>query len=122
MHSATFSESISTDDFPGVQKERRKNRVGYNPGQTPSLYSPFLDRLTRFIVAVGGGCALIVPMLVMSFEASRTKSLVTVSTAMVLFALAMSLAFQTDNKDTLTAPATYAAVLIVFVGTSGTGT
>jgi hypothetical protein len=102
-------------------EERRKNRVGYNQGQPPSLYSPFLDRLARFIVAVGGGCALIVPMLVMLFDASRTKSLVTVSTAVVLFALAMSLAFQTDNKDTLTATATYAAVLVVFVGTNGTG-
>lgn len=102
-------------------EERRTNRVGYNQGRSPKLYSPFLDRLARFIVAVGGGCALIVPMLIMTFNPSTTKSLVTTSTAVVLFALAMSMAFQTDNKDTLTATATYAAVLVVFVGTSGTG-
>lgn len=61
-----------------------------------------------------------VPMLIMSLEPSQIKSLVTVSLSVVLFALVMSLTFQTDNKDTLTATATYAAVLVVFVGTSGT--
>ena len=59
-------------------------------------------------------------MLAMSFNPSTTKSLVVVSAAVVLFALLMSLSFHTDNKDTLTATATYAAVLVVFVGTSGT--
>jgi len=88
--------------------------------RTPETYSPFVDRLARFLIAVGGGAALIVPMLIMSFHPSQTKSLVTVSVAVVLFALTLSLAFSTDNKDTLQATATYAAVLVVFVGTSGT--
>ncbi len=101
--------------------ERKANKVGYHKGGRPKTYSPFLDALARFIIAVGGGLSLIVPMLVMSFDASRTKSLVTVSVAVVLFALLLSLGFDTDNKDTLTATATYAAVLVVFVGTSSTG-
>jgi hypothetical protein len=42
-----------------------------------------------------------------------------VSVAVVLFALALSLVFKTDNKDTITATATYAAVMVVFVGTTG---
>ena len=101
--------------------ERKANKVGYHKGERPKTYSPFLDALARFIIAVGGGLSLIVPMLVMSFDASRTKSLVTVSVAVVLFALLLSLGFDTDNKDTLMATATYAAVLVVFVGTSSTG-
>ena len=61
-------------------------------------------------------------MLIMSLPYSRTKSLVTTSVAVVLFALAVSLGFRIDNKDTMTATATYAAVLVVFVGASGSGT
>jgi hypothetical protein len=49
-------------------------------------------------------------MLITSFDASRAKSLITISMAVVLFALSLSLGFGTDNKDTLTATATYAAV------------
>ena len=102
-------------------EERRKNRVAYNQGHPRSLYFLFLDRLSRFIVAVGGGCAFIVPMFLISFDASRTESLVTVSTVVVLFALAMNLEFQTDNKDSLAATATYAVVLVMFIETSGAG-
>ena len=101
--------------------ERDANPIRYNRRRPPQIYSNFVDGLARFIVAVGGGCSLIIPMLVMSFNPSRDKSLITVSVAVVLFALSISLAFQTDNKDTLTATATYAAVLVVFVGTSATG-
>lgn len=101
--------------------ERKANKVSYNKGTPPETYSPFVDGLARFIIAVGGGASLIVPMLIMSFDASKTKSLVTVSVAVVLFALSLNLGFDTDNKDTLTATATYAAVLVVFVGTSGSG-
>ena len=57
-------------------------------------------------------------MVIMSLSPSLTKSLVTVSIAVVLFALLLSLVFETNNKDTLTATATYAAVLVVFVGSS----
>ena len=48
----------------------------------------------------------------------RTKSLITVSLAVTLFAAMMSIAMRASNTETLVATATYAAVLIVFVGTS----
>jgi hypothetical protein len=81
-------------------------------------YSPFIDWLARFIVAIGGGAALIVPMLTMNIHSSQPKSLVTVSGAVVLFALCVSLVFQAENRETLTATATFAADFAVFVGTS----
>jgi hypothetical protein len=40
---------------------------------------------------------------------------------LVVFALVVGLVFETDNKDTIVATATYAAVLVVFVGNSGGG-
>jgi len=47
-----------------------------------------------------------------------TKSMITVSVAVVAFALVLGLVFETKNQETLVATATYAAVLVVFVGTS----
>lgn len=101
--------------------EIRARRPEYAAGHPPEVYSKFLDSLARFVVGTAGGCALIVPMVVMALDPTLTKSLVTVSAAVLLFALVLGLVFETDNKDTITATATYAAVLVVFVGTSGGG-
>ena len=102
--------------------EKEKRGKWYQRRQTPQEYSPFVDRMARFIVALLGGASLVVPMLIMSLRYSRTKSLVTTSVAVILFAAAVSLGFRIDNKDTVTATATYAAVLVVFVGSSAPGT
>lgn len=92
----------------------------YLAGLPPETISPFVDKTTRFIIAFAGGAALVVPMLIMSLPFTyKTKSLVTVSVAVTLFAATMSVAIRASNADTLVATATYAAVLIVFVGTSG---
>ena len=53
-----------------------------------------------------------------SFKVFFTKNMVTMSAEIVLFALVVSLVFETDSKDMPTATATYAAILVVFVGTS----
>jgi hypothetical protein len=58
-------------------------------------------------------------MLIMSLpHTDRTKSLITVSVAVLLFASALSVVMKTSNSETLVSTATYAAVLVVFVGTS----
>ncbi|EXJ75191.1 uncharacterized protein A1O5_01887 [Cladophialophora psammophila CBS 110553] len=101
-----------------TESERRARPDVYSSGRAPDIYSPFVDSTARFIIGTFGGCALVVPMMVMVFQPSLTKTLITVCVAVVLFALALSLVFETDNKDTISATATYAAVLVVFVGTS----
>jgi len=102
-----------------TEEERRARRPDFAAGKAPEIYSKFLDALARFIVGTVGGCALIGPMVIMVLGPSLAKSLITVSVAVVLFALMLGLVFETNNKDTITATATYAAVLVVFVGTSG---
>lgn len=88
-------------------------------GKPPSTISPFVDKVTRFMLAFAGGASLVVPMLIMSLPSTdRTKSLVTVSVAVTLFASLLSIGIRTSNSETLVATATYAAVLVVFVGTS----
>jgi hypothetical protein len=74
--------------------------------------------LLRFSMASAGGLFLIIPMLVMANIPGKTSSLVTTCVAMLLFAFAIT--FGTDLKadQVLAATAAYAAVLVVFVGTS----
>lgn len=91
----------------------------YLAQEPPAEVAPVVDRLARFIVAFLGGSSLVVPMLVMRLpEVTLAKSLITVSVSVLLFAVALSILFRASNTDTMAATATYAAVLVVFVGTS----
>lgn len=76
----------------------------------------------RVAMALFGGVSLIVPMLVMTLHPSRNTSLITTSAATFVFAIALAVgATDTAGKDVLAATAAYAAVLVVFVGTSAPG-
>src|SRR5579862_3919273 len=101
-----------------TQEERSVRRADYSQSLPPEMYSRSVDHIARFLVGIVGGACLIVPLLIMAFHSSLSKTMITVCTAVVLFSLAVSLLFELDNKDTVTATATYAAVLVVFVGTS----
>jgi hypothetical protein len=75
--------------------------------------------VAKFIIGTLGGSALIMPMVIMALDSSLNKCLIVVSVSLVVFALVVGLVFETDNKDTIVATATYAAVLVVFVRNSG---
>ena len=73
----------------------------------------------RIVMALFGGAAVIAPMLIMTLHPSRNTSLITVSLATFFFALLLAIvAKDSAGKDVLGATAAYAAVLVVFVGTS----
>jgi VIT1/CCC1 family predicted Fe2+/Mn2+ transporter len=71
----------------------------------------------RITMAMFGGVALIVPMVIMTLNPSNETSLITVAAATILVALLLAV-YATDStgKDVLAATAAYAAVLVVFVG------
>ena len=96
----------------------RRHWVEFFSGMTPEDTSPFVDIVARFIVAITGGLSLVIPMLVMRLDEHLKKSLITVSVAVILFSALTSLMFKASNVETLAATAAYAAVLVVFVGTS----
>ena len=96
----------------------RRSQEEFFAGLAPEEISPFVDTLARFIVAITGGLSLVVPMLVMRLDEHLKKSLITVSVAVLLFSTLTALMFKASNVETLAATATYAAVLVVFVGTS----
>ncbi|KAJ5727950.1 hypothetical protein N7493_005770 [Penicillium malachiteum] len=77
-----------------------------------------LDFLSRLVMALFGGAALIVPMLIMTLSPSKLNSLLT--TSLFVVGVAVVLAWFMEDagpKDILGATAAYAAVLVVFVGT-----
>ncbi|KAL3460870.1 hypothetical protein BJX64DRAFT_261984 [Aspergillus heterothallicus] len=76
------------------------------------LERTFVDRLARFLVAFTGGVFLIVP----------TKSFVVVSVTVLLFTFVLSFAVCVSNVETLVAAATYAAVMVVFLGATNGNT
>ena len=102
-----------------TKAEMDSRTMGYLHGLPPQTVSPFVDKLARFIIAFAGGAALVTPMLIMKLpHTHQTKSLITVSVAVMLFASLMSMGIRANNAETLLATATYSAVLVVFVGTS----
>ncbi|KAM0330548.1 hypothetical protein ACHAQA_003495 [Verticillium albo-atrum] len=103
------------------REEKRRRAREYADGKAPHHVSALVDRLVRFLVALTGGGFLVGPMMIMALRPSLTKSLVAVSAALVLFSLVLSFGIRVSNIETLVATATYAAVLVVFVGTSSGG-
>ncbi|KAJ4312901.1 hypothetical protein N0V84_009711 [Fusarium piperis] len=100
------------------EEEYRNRSVEYRDGKPPKEVSNLVDRSARFVVAVTGGLFLVVPMIIMTLQPSVVKSLITVSAFVFLFALGLSFIVGVSNIETLVSTATYAAVLVVFVGTS----
>jgi hypothetical protein len=74
--------------------------------------------LLRFGMASAGELFLIVPVIVMANVPGKTSSLVTTCIAMLLFALGITFGTDIKSDQVLAATAAYAAVLVVFVGTS----
>lgn len=73
----------------------------------------------RLVFALLGRISLIGPILIMTLHESTSTSLSTVSVATFIFALVMALfATKVDRNDVLAATAAYAALLVVFIGTS----
>ena len=75
--------------------------------------------IASMILSLCSGASIIVPMVIMSFNGSTTKSLVTVSVAVVLFGFVLAAVVKVSSGNLIAATATYAAVLVVFVGVSG---
>ncbi|KAH8634272.1 hypothetical protein IG631_09672 [Alternaria alternata] len=101
--------------------ERAARKKEFGDGKPPKEVSDFVDRLCRFIIAAVGGLFLVGPMLIMAIRPSTTKSLITVSASVFLFAIVLTFGVRVTNIEGLVSTATYAAVLVVFVGSSTGG-
>lgn len=71
-------------------------------------------------MAVGGGLALIAPMLIMTLHPTKLTRLLTSSCFVIVVAMTLAVVMDTaEPRDIIASTATYAAVLVVFVGVAG---
>lgn len=76
--------------------------------------------ISRFKMALFGGNALVAPMLIMSLHPTKLTQLLTTSFFVLVVGIILAWYMNdADKKDILGATAAYAAVLVVFVGSSG---
>jgi hypothetical protein len=104
----------------------RKLAGSYEPNTISHLFQEIeqrkrslRDMVRRFRTAILGGISLVVPMLIMVLCKSRNTGLITVSVATFVFAACVAIFSKAEGSHLLMAVATYAAVLVVFVGASG---
>lgn len=76
------------------------------------------NKLSRFAMSTLGGLLLVVPMLIMANIPGKIPSLVTTCVALVIFSALVTLLTELGPHEILATTAAYAAVLVVFVGTS----
>lgn len=105
-----YSPELHVPDYTGYG--------GYSSQQQSRLQQTE-EFLSRLRMALFGGCSLIAPMLIMRLYPTLVTVLVTASVC--ILAVSIILAFymrDAQKRDILAATAAYAAVLVVFVGTT----
>ncbi|KAF2274488.1 uncharacterized protein EI97DRAFT_100763 [Westerdykella ornata] len=65
-----------------------------------------------------GAPFMLVPMIILQFQTTTAWKLSTVSVAVLLFSIILSISTDQSNDEHLVAVAAYAAVMVVFVGTT----
>jgi hypothetical protein len=109
--------SVHTQD-PGNFQDGENILPGTSRGEYNEMIklAQFRDRFTLGLL---GGLALIAPMLLMVLRKDLLTTLLTASVSTILFAAALAFFFPDLKGETvLGAVAGYAAVLVVFVGTT----
>ena len=80
--------------------------------------SRIADIVTRFLVALIAGTFTVVPLVILSHQATSEAHLVTISVSIILFSLLVSFVTEATNEEMMVACAAYAAVLSVFFSNS----
>ena len=111
-------------DRAGIEGQGR-----YNSQNLESLVGSFRQRnrvikkrglrefLSRLLMALFSGTALVGPMILMVLHHDQTTSLSTTSVAVFLFATVVAYFSRAGAETVVVTVAAYAAVLVVFVGT-----
>ena len=108
-----------------ILPEKFKAHINSDLGSWDNAYMPLSSGnpwgsalLSRIGAALLGGILLIVPMVIMAVDDATTKNLVTTSVAVIVVAVGLASTSLGSWQDVLGITAAYAAVLVVFVGTS----
>jgi VIT1/CCC1 family predicted Fe2+/Mn2+ transporter len=101
--------------LPLDHKEPQLRRTGRNEAHRAAHEK---RRLLRFTMAAAGGLLLVVPVIIMSTVPGLISSLVTTCVSTLIFAFLVAWRTDFGPNEVLATTAAYAAVLVVFVGTS----
>ena len=82
--------------------------------------TPTIDHVVHFTVVVIAGLSLLAPMIALSYVNGWAFVLLTTCFVVLLFAFVLSMVVQASLHEVMVATATYATVLVVFVGQSNT--
>ena len=127
MEEANLLPHSRTPEYASLKdciRDGRKydNRDNILPGTSRTTYNEremAMQFLERFAMGILGGLAMIGPVLIMVLHKDLLTSLLTTSVATLLFAGALAIWGKSLGGDTVLAlVAAYAAVLVVFIGSS----
>jgi len=83
-------------------EERGRRPEGYYAHEAPEGYSSTVDWLARIVVAFTAGASVVVPIVIMTVpSSSKTKDLIVLSVAVIIFGVSVSWILQSRNMDTL---------------------
>ena len=111
-----WSTGSDPEEWPGEREASGRTQNEYFRSQRRERLARKLGMRNRFSAAVLGGLSLFVPMLIMAIKPSQVKTLCTSSVAVLLFSLGLACMSSARTETLLATTATYAAVMVVFVG------
>lgn len=77
-----------------------------------------VDNIARVLFGLCGAISLLVPLVVLTYIRSTNYRLLATTLFVLVFVLLMAFLSDANNQELVGATAAYAAVLVVFVGTS----
>ena len=101
---------------PGTTEKKVTISFAGRPYNVP--ISKGVDLTARVLISIIAGVFLLAPMFALSYIEERRYRLMTTSLFTFVFAIALSVLSEAKNQELVTATAAYAAVLVVFIGTS----
>lgn len=102
----------------GDEEQRETGMLGKGLASFNRTYqntARIAEVITRFVIAMVTGATLVVPLVVLSYQKSEAKRLITVILFVSVFCLLLSLFSKASNYEVMAASAAYAAVLTVLV-------
>ena len=97
-----------------AQEARARHSVGRSVRPLP--VSAVADNVARFIMAVFTGVLLLVPVIALSYISPTSYRLMATCLFVLAFAVIASVGITSTTNERVAATATYAAVLVVFLG------
>lgn len=107
-----------------TKEEKARRQLSYRSdlegkrGFRPRQASLSVQIISSTVVALFSGACIIAPIVFMSIRPDHSKNLITVSVSVILFGFFLAAVIHMRSKEIFITTATYAAVLVVFVGAS----